>query len=336
MVSARILCLAQRPQNMPSAEDFAVVESNVECPPGGFVAELLYTSVDPAMRTWISGEKTYRAPVAIGEPMPALAIGRVIESKSAAFPAGAVVRGPFGIATHAASQGGQVTRLTETSLAALPHYLGVLGVSGLSAWFGLTACGHIQPGDTVLVSGAAGAVGSAAVQIARIAGARVVGVAGGADKCDWARRSFGIEVMLDYRQDGFAAAMADVLPGGADLVFDSVGGPFLEAALDNLAEGARIVVCGGISQYNLGDRRGPVNYLNLVVRRASMSGFLVHDFAAQFPGTTARLANWHAEGRLKGAVDVLPGLENFAAALAGLFSGTNRGKRLLAPNPELL
>ena len=335
MVSAHILTLARRPEGMPTAADFSIEGRILDCPPHGFIAEILYASVDPAMRTWISGEDTYRAPVAIGEPMPAIAIGRIVASRADRFPLGAFVRGPFGIASHAASGGEQVAVLPAGSPEALPHHLGVLGISGLSAWFGLTAQGGIKAGDRVLVSGAAGAVGSAAVQLARIAGAEAVGVAGGTDKCAWAAECFGAPV-LDYRSGDLAASIKQMMPEGADLIFDNVGGAFLQAALENLAKGARIAVCGGISQYNNDTRHGPSNYLNLVVRRASMHGFLVHDYAAEFTEAVRRLARWHHEGRLVGVVDVEPGLENFAGALAGLFSGTNRGKRLLAPNPELL
>lgn len=335
MVTAHVLMLARRPEGMPTTADFSIESRILDCPPDGFIAELLYISVDPAMRTWISGEDTYRAPVAVGAPMPAIAIGRVVVSRADRFPLGVLVRGPFGIASHAASRGEQVAVLPAGSSEALPHHLGILGISGLSAWFGLTVHGCIKAGDRVLVSGAAGAVGSAATQLARIAGAEVVGVAGGRDKCAWAAECFGAPV-LDYRVGGLAASIGRMMPEGADLIFDNVGGMFLEAALDNLAEGAGIVVCGGISQYNSDARCGPSNYLNLVVRRASMQGFLVHDHAAGFAEAVRRLARWYDEGRLVGVVDVESGLENFAGALAGLFSGTNRGKRLLAPNPELL
>lgn len=335
MVIAHVLTLARRPDGMPAAADFSIEDRILDCPVDGFIVELLYVSVDPAMRTWISGEDTYRAPVAIGEPMPAIAIGRVVASRADRFPPGALVRGPFGVASHAASRGDQVAVLPEGPTEALPHHLGVLGISGLSAWFGLTDHGRIRAGDRVVVSGAAGAVGSAAIQLACIAGAEVVGVVGGADKRAWAAERFCVPV-LDYRAADLAASIAQIMPGGVDLVFDNVGGSFLEAALSNLAEGARVVVCGGISQYNSDERSGPSNYLNLVVRRATMCGFLVHDHAARFAEAARRLTRWHQEGRLVGVVDVEAGLENFAGALAGLFSGTNRGKRLLAPNPELL
>jgi NADPH-dependent curcumin reductase CurA len=335
MVIARVVTLARRPAGVPAAADFAIEDQIIDCQAGGFIVAILYASIDPAMRTWISGEESYRAPVAIGEAMPALAIGRVVSSRNERFPLGALVRGPFGVASHAASCGEQVTHLQAVTPDALPHYLGVLGISGLSAWFGLIECGGLRPGDRVLVSGAAGAVGSAAIQIAKIAGADVVGVAGGVEKCAWAAERFGLP-MLDYRLGSLGDDIAAAFPGGIDLVFDNVGGAFLEAALDHLAEGARVIICGGISQYNSEERRGPSNYLNLVVRRASMCGFLVHDHAALFPEAIRRLARWQGEGRLVGAVDVEHGLENFAGALAGLFSGANRGKRLLAPNPELL
>jgi NADPH-dependent curcumin reductase CurA len=333
MVSAVVMRLARRPSGLPVDADFVLASAPLPEPGAGqFTVALRYISVDPAMRTWISGEKTYRDPIDPGDAIPALGIGRVTDSRHAGFPTGTIVRGGFGVASHAISDGMGVTRIEDEDEGVLPHHLGLLGVSGLSAYFGLLDIGRAKVGDTILVSGAAGAVGSAVGQIARIAGCRVVGVAGGADKCTWARDRFGFDVMLDYRQPDFAAAMADALPGGADVVFDNVGGAFLEAAIDNLALGARIVLCGGVSHYNDDIRHGPANYLSLVVKRASMTGFLVHDFAPRFAIAAQRLTNWHARGQLVGEVHLMHGLDAFPAALAGLFTGINRGKLVLALN----
>lgn len=335
MVNAHVVRLAKRPVGLPADTDFAIVAQNIPSPEdGGFVVETLFVSVDPAMRTWISGEDTYRDPVNPGDAIPALAIGRVIQSRHTRFPIGAVVRGPFGVASHAMSAGAGVTLIPDGPAEMIPHHLGVLGISGLSGWFGLTEIGQVRAGDTVLISGAAGAVGSAAGQVAQIAGARVVGVAGGEEKCAWARETFGFDAMIDHRAPDFAAQIGAALPTGADIVFDNVGGRFLDTALANLAPRARIVICGGISQYNSAARQGPANYLSLVVKRASMAGFLVHDFADRFPDALRRLSAWHAQGRLIGAVDVIAGLEAFPRALAGLFEGINRGKLLLAPNAK--
>jgi NADPH-dependent curcumin reductase CurA len=335
MVSTSVMRLARRPVGLPVDADFMLVDAPLPAPGAGqFTVALRYISVDPAMRTWISGEETYRDPVNPGDAIPALGIGRVIDSRHPGFPVGMIVRGGFGVASHAISDGSGVTRLAGDDEDTLPHHLGILGVSGLSAYFGLLDIGRLQAGDTVLVSGAAGAVGSAAGQIARIAGCRVIGVAGGAEKCAWARDRFGFDAVLDYRSADFVVAMANALPDGADVVFDNVGGGFLEAAIDNLAQGARIVVCGGVAQYNDDTRHGPANYLSLVVKRASMTGFLVHDFAPRFAVAARRLSGWHMSGQLIGEIHLMHGLQAFPAALAGLFTGINRGKLVLALNQD--
>lgn len=332
MVRAMQVRLARRPAGLPTRNDFAVVDIPLpDLSEGEFLVEVHYISVSPAMRTWISGEETYRDPVGPGDPMPAPAVGLVVSSRHSDFPTGAGVRGNFGVQNLAVSDGTDVTRLPENDPVRLADYLGLLGISGLSAWFGLTEIGRLKEGDTVLISGAAGSVGSAAGQIARNLGCRVVGVAGGRDKCAYLTQALKFDAAIDYREPDLTAQIRQACPDRANLVFDNVGGPFLEAALDNLAQGARIVICGGLSQYNQSARSGPANYLELIVRRASMAGFLVYDHAAQFPQALERLAAWRNQGRLRADVHVVHGLDAFADALAGLFTGINIGKLVLSP-----
>lgn len=334
MVSAMQVRLARRPAGLPIADDFAVVDTPLpDLVEGRFLVEIRYISVSPAMRTWISGEETYREPVKPGDLMPAQAVGLVVSSRHPGFPTGAGVRGNFGVQDFVVSDGTEVALLPENHPDRLADYLGLLGVSGLSAWFGLTEIGRLKEGDTVLISGAAGSVGSAAGQIARNLGCRVVGVAGGPDKCAYLTRELKFDAAIDYRQPDLAGQIRQACPDRVNVIFDNVGGPFLEAALDNLAHGARIVICGGLSQYNQSARSGPANYLELIVRRATMAGFLVYDHAAQFPQALERLTTWRDEGRLRSDIHVVHGLGGFAQALAGLFTGINIGKLVLSPTP---
>lgn len=332
MVTARQIRLAARPIGLPQDRDFTLTEVQLpDLTAGQFIVAVEHVSVDPAMRTWISGEETYRAPVEPGDLIPALAVGRVARSRHPGFPVGAAVRGGFGVQDLAISDGAGVDLLAPG--AAPVEHLGLLGISGLSAYVGLFEIGGAAAGETVLISGAAGAVGGAVGQLAKIQGCRVIGVAGGAAKRAYLVDELGFDAALDYRAPSFAADVRSACPGGADVVFDNVGGGFLEAALDNLALQARIVICGGLSQYNSDQRWGPPNYLNLVVRRASMAGFLVHDHARLFPEALALLASWRAEGRLRGDLHIIDGLASFPRALRGLFEGVNTGKLVLAVGP---
>ena len=208
--------------------------------------------------------------------------------------------------------------------------LSILGITGMTAWCGLFKLGAPRPGDTVVVSGAAGATGSMVGQLARIAGARAIGIAGGADKCRWLVEDAGYDAAIDYKADDVQARLNDLAPGGIDVVFDNVGGPILNAMLGAIATGARVVICGGISRYELGGMpAGPANYFNLVFRRASMHGFIVTDWAAEFPGIRKRVTALVNDGRLTWRVDEQHGFENAPATLMRLFTGANRGKQVL-------
>ncbi len=331
MQTSRQVQLAARPVGEVKASDFEVVE--VELPDLGeneFVVELTHISIDPAMRGWMNDVRSYVPPVGIGEVMRAGGIGRVTASRHDGFAEGDVVRGMFGVQEHAVSDGGGVDRL-ELSRASEATHLGVLGMTGMTAYFGLLDVGRVQPGDTVLVSGAAGAVGSVVGQLAKIKDARAVGIAGGAEKCGTLVEELGFDVALDYKSDDFRAELRKHTPDGVDVFFDNVGGQILDLALTRLARGARVAICGAISQYNnTAPAPGPSNYMMLLVARATMAGFLVFDYVERFPEAVAEMSKWLAEGRLKSIEDTVTGdVGSFPDVLARLFAGQNTGKLVL-------
>src|SRR5262250_551633 len=287
--------LAARPSGLPTASDWTITSEPVPAPgPGQFVVAVSHVSVDPAMRGWMNAARSYIAPVELGAVMRAGAIGKVTASEHPGFAVGDDVFGVFGVQDYAVSDGKGVSKL-DSSLAPLTAYLGVLGMTGLTAYFGLFDIGRIAAGDTVVVSGAAGSI---AGQIAKLKGCTVIGIAGGPDKCRMLLEEFGFDVALDYKGDDLRAALRQHAPDGVDVYFDNVGGDVLDAVLTRLARGARIVLCGAVSQYNAQQVRGPANYLSLLVSRASMTGMLVFDYHDRFGPATADLAQWLGEGRL--------------------------------------
>jgi NADPH-dependent curcumin reductase CurA len=291
--------LAARPVGLPKPTDFQYGEAPVREPAGG---ELLvrnrYISLDPAMRGWMNDARSYVRPIQLGEVIRALAIGEVVTSSDAGFQPGDHVSGLFGIQEYATIAGKDVTKLQPIAALPLPVFLGTLGMPGLTAYFGLLDVGRPQAGETVVVSGAAGAVGAVVGQIAKIKGCRAVGIAGGAEKCAYLR-ALGFDAAIDYKSDDVAAALREHCPDGIHVYFDNVGGDILDAALARLAMHARIVICGAISQYNVAGRiAGPANYLSLLVHRASMTGMLVFDYQARFPQAIAEMASWMAAGKL--------------------------------------
>ena len=308
--------LAARPVGLPKPSDYAYGEEPVRDPADGeILVKVRYISLDPAMRGWMNEGRSYIPPIALGEVFRALALGEVVASKAPAFAPGDQVSGMFGVQEYATVAAKGVTKLQPT--APLPVYLSALGMPGLTAYFGLLDVGRPQPGETVVVSGAAGAVGAIVGQIAKIKGCRAVGIAGGAEKCA-------------YKTTDVAAALCEHCPGGIHVYFDIVGGDILDAALANLAMRARIIICGAISQYNAtGKITGPSNYLSLLVNRASMTGMIVFDYAARYPEAIAEMAGWLAAGTLKSQEDIVRGLETFPATLNKLFSGENHGKLIL-------
>jgi NADPH-dependent curcumin reductase CurA len=323
--------LAARPVGSIQRSDWEETAEPVAQPGDGqFLVEVLYISLDPAMRGWMNDARSYLPPVAIGEVMRAGGAGRVIASQHPRFAVGDHVVGMFGVQEYAISDGKGVQQV-DTRLAPLPVYLGTLGMPGMTAYFGLLETGEAKAGDTVVVSGAAGAVGSVVGQIARIKGCRAIGIAGGADKCRWIVDDLGFDAAIDYKSEDVKAALKQHCPAGIDVYFDNVGGDILDAALTRLARHARVVICGAISQYNNTSAvKGPSNYLSLLVNRATMKGMLVFDYAARYGEAAREMAGWMREGRLMSREQVVSGFANFPEALLELFAGGNTGKLVLA------
>jgi NADPH-dependent curcumin reductase CurA len=323
--------LAARPSGLPERSDWELTEEPIPTPgPGELVTAISHVSLDPAMRGWMNAGASYIEPVEIGDVMRAATVGRVLTSEHSGFGPGDHVYGTFGVQEYALSDGKGVMKI-DPSLAPPPTYLGTLGLSGLTAYFGLLEVGKLKEGDTVVVSGAAGAVGSVAGQIAKIKGARVVGVAGGETKCRWLTDELGFDAAIDYKAQDVRRALREAAPAGVDLYFDNVGGEILDAVLTRLARGARIVICGAVSQYNATDGvRGPDNYLSLLVARASMTGMVIFDYAPRFAEAARELGAWLTDGRLVSREDIVEGgVEAFPEALLKLFAGENIGKLVL-------
>jgi NADPH-dependent curcumin reductase CurA len=296
---------------------------------GQFRVKVEYLSLDPAMRGWMNEGRSYVPPVQIGEVMRALGAGTVESSNNPGFDVGDTVVGVFGAQEHAVSDGAGVIKV-DPALVPLPVYLGALGMPGMTAYFGLLDVGEPKEGDVVVVSGAAGAVGSVAGQIAKVKGCHVIGIAGGAEKCKWIVDDLGFDAAIDYKSEDVRAALKQHCPKGIDVYFDNVGGEILDAVLGRLARHARIVICGAISQYNSeGPMKGPSNYMSLLVNRARMEGFVVFDYADRYAHAAIEMAGWMAEGKLKHREDIVEGLETFPDALSKLFKGENIGKLVL-------
>ncbi len=328
--------LAARPSGLPKASDWSLVEEPVPTPGAGeLVAEISYVSLDPAMRGWMNAGASYIDPVEIGDVMRAGAVGRVIASEHPGFAVGEHVYSDFGVQEYGLSDGRGVVKV-DPALAPLPRYLGTLGMTGMTAYFGLFDVAKLREGDTVVVSGAAGAVGSVAGQMAKIKGARVIGIAGGEEKCRWLVDELGFDAAIDYKSQDVRRALREAAPNGVDVYFDNVGGEILDAVLTRLARGARIVICGAVSQYNATDgMRGPSNYLSLLVARASMIGMVVFDYAPRFGQAAAEIAGWMQEGRLISREDIVDGgVSAFPETLLKLFSGENIGKLVLRVGSE--
>jgi NADPH-dependent curcumin reductase CurA len=321
--------LAARPVGLPKATDFAYEEHELGEPGDGeILVKVQYISLDPAMRGWMNDGKSYVPPVKIGEVMRAMAVGSVVESRHPRFAVGDPVSGIFGLQEYAIAKGEHVTPI-DPKLAPLPVMLSALGMTGITAYFGLLDVGKPVAGNTVVVSGAAGAVGSIVGQIAKIHGCRAVGIAGGADKCRYLTE-LGFDAAIDYKAVDVRAALREHCPNGIDVFFDNVGGDILDAALGRIALRARIVICGAISQYNnTTPIKGPSNYLQLLVNRASMTGMVVFDYAARYGEAVRDLAQWRAAGKLTSREDIVRGLEQFPTALLKLFTGENQGKLIL-------
>ncbi len=324
--------LAARPVGLPQASDWSLVEEPAPEPgEGEFCVQVEHLSLDPAMRSWMNAGRSYVPAVEIGEVMRAAGIGRVIDSNHPDYEVGEHLYGVFGVQRYAVSDGAGVTRV-DTSLAPAPVHLGVLGISGLTAYFGLLDVGRPEPGQTVVVSGAGGSVGSIAGQIARIGGCRAIGIAGGAEKCRWLVDDLGFHAAIDYKAGELRSQLKESAPDGVDVFFDNVGGEVLEQVLRRLARGARVVISGAVSQYNATEPPpGPSNYMQLLVARASMTGFVIFDYADRFAEGASQLAAWLRSGELRSREDVVEGdVADFPEVLLKLFRGENTGKLVLA------
>ncbi|HET9316534.1 MAG TPA: NADP-dependent oxidoreductase [Vicinamibacteria bacterium] len=322
--------LVARPVGPVKRSDFEWVTSPAASPaPGQVLVRVLYVSLDPAMRGWMADRRSYIPPVALGDVMRAIGVGQVVESSDPALAPGDHVTGLTGLQDYALMAAKDLVRI-DPRLAPLPRFLGALGGSGMTAYFGLLDVGQARAGETVVVSAAAGSVGSLVGQIARIQGCRAIGIAGGPEKCAYVRDELGFDGVVDYKRGDVAAGLKEHCPKGIDVYFDNVGGEILDHALARLNRKARVVICGAISQYdNRDDASGPKNYLSLLVNRARMEGFIVFDYAARYAEAARALAGWMAEGKLKTSEQVEDGLENFPEVFLKLFRGENTGKLVL-------
>lgn len=329
LVNRRIL-VARRPHGAPVREDFAYAEAPVAPPAEGEVlVKALYLSIDPAMRSWMSEAKSYMPPVPLGDVMRAGVAGRVVASRDPRFKPGEHVTGILGAQAYALARGDELTKV-DPAVASLPVRLSGLGVPGYTAYFGLLDLAKVKEHDRVLISGAAGAVGTMAGQIAKLKGCKVVGIAGGAAKCRMLTEELGFDGAIDYKSEDVTHAIRQHFRRGVQVYFDNVGGPILDAALANLAVRARVILCGAISQYNSTEGMyGPKNYMSILVNRATMHGLLVFDYVERYAEAEADLARWIAEGKIKVKTDIADGLEHFPDVLMKLFRGDNLGKLLL-------
>ena len=324
------LILAKRPVGEADASTWTLQTQQIpEIGEGEILVKQHYISLDPAMRGWMNAGRSYIEPVEIGSVMRAGSVGEVVASKNPKFKEGQYVVGSGGVQQYAVSDGKGFYQV-DPAMAPLTTYIGTLGMPGMTAYFGILEVGRIQEGDVVLVSGAAGAVGSTVGQIAKIKGCRVVGIAGGAEKCSYVVGELGFDACIDYKNENVATHIKQECPKGIDVYFDNVGGEILDIALTRLRRHARVVICGAISQYNNKTAiKGPSNYLSLLVNRATMQGMVVFDYASRYAEAARDMGKWMAEGKLIAREDVYEGIENFPETYNRLFSGEKMGKLVL-------
>ncbi|MDQ0466906.1 NADPH-dependent curcumin reductase CurA [Caulobacter ginsengisoli] len=327
--------LAARPLGRALAEtDFDLELAQLpELRDGEVVVRTQWLAFDPALKGWMENIAGYVDAMAIGDPMRGSGLGEVVQSRHADFAPGDIVHGPLGWREMAVVDAALLARVPDGTPPTAS--LGVLGTTGLTAYLALVEIGKPKPGDTVVISAAAGATGSVAGQIAKLAGCRVIGLAGGPEKCAWLVDELGFDAAVDYRNDKVRARLRELCPDGIDVMFDNVGGEILDDCLARLAVGARVVICGGISRYNFDPRDagqmppGPRNYFNLVFTGATMQGFLLPRYEAQIPLARRRLTDWVGSGALRYKEDIQTGFENAPRTLMRLFEGRNFGKQLL-------
>ena len=326
--------LAARPVGMPKQSDWKFTSEPVlELADGEIAVKTLYLSLDPAMRGWMNEGKSYIRPVMIDEVMRAGGVGKIVASKSPKFAVGDYVSGTLGVQEYyvgSADDKAAAFYKVDPKAAPLPKYLNALGMPGMTAYFGLLDIGQPKQGETVVVSGAAGAVGQTVGQVARQKGCRVVGIAGGKEKCDFVVNELGFDACIDYKNGSVREGLKQHCPKGVDIYFDNVGGDILDDVLTRINMKARIIICGAISQYNnTTPVKGPANYLSLLVNRARMEGMVVFDYADRYHVAVADIAKWMKEGSFKTREDIVEGIDKFPEALLMLFEGKNFGKLVL-------
>ncbi len=323
--------LVHRPVGMPQSSDFSFTETEIPTPKTGeILLKTRYISLDPAMRGWMNDAKSYLPPVGLGDVMRAGTVSEVIATENPAFAVGDVVFGTEGVQAYSIATGKGLMKVNP-KLASLPTFLGTLGITGLTAYFGLLRIGEPKAGETLVVSGAAGAVGMIVGQIGKLKGCRVVGIAGDKDKCAYVVDELGFDACINYKTENVSKALRQHCPNGIDIYFENVGGDILDAVLAQINKFARIPLCGAISQYNATEAiKGPTNYLSLLVNSAKLQGFIVLDYAPEYMTAIHEMAVWLAEGKLKTREQIVTGgISQFLPALSMLFEGKNTGKLVL-------
>ena len=331
------IVLRKRPVGFPDPDTWSLEETDVpELQEDQILVEQYFVSMDPAMRGWLNNAKSYLPPVQIGDVMRAGSVGKIIDSRHKSHQVGDYVYGTGGVQQYVVSEG-RGWHKVDPSLVPLPVYTSTLGMTGLTAYFGILDIGNIKAGETVLISGAAGAVGSVAGQIAKIKGCNVVGIAGGQQKCQYITSELGFDAAIDYKSENIYQALNQHCPKGIDVYFDNVGGVILDAALARIKRYARIVLCGAISQYNSTQAiQGPSNYLSLLINRGRMEGFIILDYVDRFNHGILEMAQWMQQGKLKSKEHIITGIDQFYDAFTRLFSGEKLGKLVLQVGQEPL
>jgi NADPH-dependent curcumin reductase CurA len=329
--SHRVIKMASHPDGALEDGDFELVDAPVPEPADGeALVRTLYLSLDPAIRVWMNGIDTYVPGIHVGDVMRAGGLGEVVQSRNAAYTEGDLVFGMMQWSEYCIARAGPDGMMTLPRQEPITAFLSVLGVTGLTAYFGMFDVAQPKEGETVVVSGAAGAVGSVAGQIGKIMGCRVVGIAGGPEKCAWITDELGFDAWIDYKSEDVAARLRETCPDGIDVFFDNVGGEILDAVLGQINLHARIALCGAISQYDTAELSpGPRNFLNLIPQRGRVEGFILLDYRDRFVDAILQLGQWVQEGRIRYAEDIVDGLENAPAAFRRLFSGENTGKLIV-------
>ena len=329
--SHRVIKMASHPSGALEDDDFDLVDERVPEPADGeALVRTLYLSLDPAIRVWMNGIDTYVPGIHVGDVMRAGGLGEVVQSRNAAYTEGDLVFGMMQWSEYCIARAGPDGMMTLPRQEPITAFLSVLGVTGLTAYFGMFDVAQPKEGETVVVSGAAGAVGSVAGQIGKIIGCRVVGIAGGPEKCAWITDELGFDAWIDYKSEDVAARLRETCPDGIDVFFDNVGGEILDAVLGQINLHARIALCGAISQYDTAELSpGPRNFLNLIPQRGRVEGFILLDYRDRFVDAILQLGQWVQEGRIRYAEDIVDGLENAPTAFRRLFSGENTGKLIV-------